>query len=240
MKSVKQAFLFLLAAALVFSLCGCSALDAMHQQQALLQDENTVLWKGQPYKLLPSSDLLAPETKDQPVYLTQADVPVLLSFFIVEDYLLASTDETVLCGYQNYCREDVFDQVCQRLKEPFVPDVVLYEYWSYEEDAFCTYTLTQEQKDAIELVAQTVEPTALTQGLTVRYDWSVALEECSEDLLLRRGAGVTIAGVESMYYLILQTGTQDLVFPVPAGCTAIFDEMMAAFFGPEWEFEQDL
>ena len=235
-KNYKRGLAMLSVLIMLFSLCGCSALDEMRKGQAFYDENGNILWNGATYKALPyCAYLYCDRDYSSDIYLTETDVPVLLSSTFALEYLYPSTDGLLLSSVYTdsyYCREDKFDALCARLQEPFVPDIVCYSYDLYNEETgeFETryYTLTQEQVAAVELVTQTVEPMVMGNGWSLDYTWSLWLEECSEDMLLRRNS-VDIAASGDTYYLFLYTDEGTLVFTVPEGCNDTFDALVSAY-----------
>lgn len=239
-KQFKYVLVLLLVVAQLFLLCGCIPLDEMRENQAFFDENGDILWNGSTYKLLPSSELLLPEIDyETSVWVTQPDVPVLLSAVMADVWLSANKDGSILESmyeYQYYCREELYDSLCARM-ENFTPDLVCYSYDVFDEEnyEFDTqyYVLSQEQCEVIELVTQTVEPTAMDNSWYLDYEWSVYLEECSEDMLLRRNS-LDIAVNGDTYYLLLYTDTQTLAFTVPDGCKAAFDEIVSTYLEKDY------
>lgn len=244
-KSWKRGLVLVLILLQLLTLCGCKQLETMRKNQAFYGEGTDILWNGTTYKLLPECEFLAPELDyETTVWVTTDDVPVLLSAMLSSRALTPSEDGVILepmyeAGF--FCREDRYEDICARIQS-FTPDKVCYSYDYYDEETgeYTTgnYTLTQEQLEAIRLVAETVEPEVLGNGLYLDYDWSVYLEECSEDMLFRRNT-LDIAVSGDSYYLLLYTDTQTLAFSVPEGCNATFDEIVSAYRDAYWQFEND-
>lgn len=236
MKKLKKVLLVLLAAVLILSLCGCDALDQMRENQVFLDEDGNISYNGVTYKKLPQCDLLYPETTNSIyLYVTEPDVPVLLSAAFVQEYLNVSSDGNFLFNYDsNYCASDMYEEICKRIEEPFTPEVMCYEYDYYdvEIDDFRweTYTLTKEQMDAVSLVLQSVEPVDMSQW-SLNYDWSVSLQECSSDLLFRRGY-LEIVSSENDFFLVRYSDQGTQVYPVPDGCWDIFNQIVSAYIDP--------
>lgn len=228
-------------------LFGCAALDRMRANHAFI-DEAThyIHWDGKVYRPLSYGKYLTVEPRERVyVYATAPDVPVLLSDTFYDKMLLPTDDHLILRDIQNgvfYCEESSYDAIWERIKAPFVPDTVCYSYQTYDKQTheFGTayYHLTDEQIQAIELVASQTEPTVLTQGMYMRYDWTVTLEECSEDMLFRK-ASCRISQSENTYYLRVITDSGEVLFTVPSGCNAIFREITKAYTAPVFEFEEE-
>ena len=244
-KNWKQGMVLGLILLQMLILCGCNQLDQMRQQQVLCDENGDIGWRGSTYKALPACDFFDPEMDyETMLWATSPDVPVLLSPFMAKYWMHANSDGSVLYdtyGGAYFCREDLYDGICARM-ESFEPDLVCYSYDVYDEqiNEFKTeyYTLTQEQLAVIQLVTQTVEPTAMGNGWYLDYDWSVYLQECSEDMLFRRNT-LDIAVSGDSYYLLLYTDAETMSFTVPEGCKAAFDEIVSAYEQAYWQYGEN-
>lgn len=247
-KNVKRIFAFLLVLMQLVLLCGCDALDEMRQNQAFLNEDGDILWNGSIYKKLPACAYLAPlYGRDTVVYVTEDDVPVLLSSMFSKHRYYPSDDRRFLreYGYSEevyYCEVSIYDAICARIQAPFEPDIVCYSYDVYQEDSYeyetRYYTLTQEQVDAIKLVVQNTAPTTMQDGMYLDSQWTVYLEECSQDMVFRRST-MEISCAGSTYYLHLHTDNGQLLFTVPEGCNAIFGEIVKEYVDAEYYYYAD-
>lgn len=239
-KSLKRGLALLLVLIQILLLCGCKALDTMRANQAFYDEDGNILWNGSVYKPLPACEYLQPDLDHEiQICVTEKDVPVLLSDIMAERWLYPTEDEVLLLGSgyhwiegRNYCREDKFQELSDRIKAGFETEIVCYGYDVYDEEtgeySNQYYTLTQEQRDALTLITETVEPMQMGEGWYLDYDWTVELEECSQDMLFRRQTlDVAVAGQQ--YYLLLYTDTETLTFVVPDGCKATFDEIVRSY-----------
>lgn len=131
-KFIRTAVLVFALTVLCFSLSGCHALNEARNAQAFKNDDGTILYNGKIYKALPDreefADLSYSLTYDHGnmVYVTDKDVPVLLSAFfgqpaftdkdkkiIFTDYLTDSTSNSL-----KFCREDIYDTLVEEIKNP--------------------------------------------------------------------------------------------------------------------------
>ena len=221
-------------------LCGCAELEAMRACHATVnRGTHYIHWNGKVYRPLAYGKYLTvdPQVRTY-VFATDEDVPVLLSPVFYEKRLLASDDKQILwymTGNVYYCEESVYKTISERIKAPFVPDTVCYRYQTIDPETHQLrleyYHLTDEQIQAIELVASQTEPTVLSQGMYMRYDWNITLEECSEDMLFRRNS-CRISKSGNTYYLCLFTDKGEVLFTVPSGCNAVFTEITDAYTAP--------
>lgn len=240
MKQLKRLAALILLLVQLFMLCGCSLLEEMRESQAFY-DSGKILRNGVTYQLLPSSEELCPTVDyTQTVYVTPADVPVLLSVFYANELLMASVDGNFLVSVNDnniYCCQEMHQQISQRIKDGFTPELVCYSYEVYDEETEeyteQTYILTDEQTEAIELITSSVEPDVMGEGWWLDYDYSITLEECSGDMLFRR-SNLEVAISGSTYYLLLYTDTQTLAFTVPSGCNQLFNALTKAYLDA-WE-----
>lgn len=236
-KNFKGIFVLLLVLAQLFVLSGCAALDALRKNQAFYDQNGDILWNGSTYKQLPDCPDFYPEISyETTVYVTEPDVPVLLSgifslasYTPSEDCLILLADDDVNLYY---CEASIYEDLCARIREPFVPELVCYSYDVFDEDSYAPsdtayYTLTPEQVEMITTVVENTEPTVMHEGMTLDYPWAVYLEECSQDMLFRRNT-MDIFCVGSTYYLRLFTDQEELLFTVPAACNDQFDRITAA------------
>lgn len=232
----KKIFALLLAGVMLFLLCGCDALDALRQQQAFY-DAGKIVYEDVTYQLLPDCDELQPtlDYEKGMLYVTPADVPVLLTTIMAEEYLYRSEDGDFLCSsghYTVYCREDRHAELSKIIREGFQTEMVCYEYEVFDprtlEFSFGEYVLTEEQVTALETLTANVEPQILGEGLSLNYDWYIDLEACSEDMLFRRDGGrIAVAG--STYYLVMEMGSERRAFQVPEGMVSVFDDITEAY-----------
>lgn len=241
----KRIFAFVLAACMVFLLCGCDALEELRQQRAEYEWKD-IVYQGVTYKKLPICPALNPEVDyERPVYVTEPDVPLLLITTHATAYFYRSQDGNFLLHDSSeavFCREDMYDQIESVILKGWEYTKVYYEYsvytqddpWGYEERR---YMLTQEQTEALEFLVANVEPQILSDGMYLQSDYSVELTECSEDELFCRTRS-RIAAAGNTYYLILE---ERQAFQVPDGMVSVFDDITEAYrtaYYVDEEFDQ--
>lgn len=248
-KNIKRILVLLLVAIQIFLLCGCSALEEMREMQGFLNEDGTVTWQGNIYKELPRCDYLNTMfLYETPIYVTEPDVPVLLSMMFSSWNGYASENKQILTSFNiketNYCIESEYEGICQRIQEPFEPEIVCYYYNVYNEETEefeeASYTLTQEQLDAINLITETEEPTVLADGMYLETWDSIYLLECSADMLFMRDSmEISVSTSGSTYYLRLYTDEGDVLFTVPEGCKSIFDDIFKAYIDGKGKLIED-
>ena len=82
---IKRIFAVGLIVLMCFVFCSCDVIKEMKKEHAVFSKESSeqIVYQGQPYKLLPMEELpdgVNVETRNMG-YLTESDVPVLLSHF---------------------------------------------------------------------------------------------------------------------------------------------------------------
>lgn len=235
-KHVKRGLTILLILLQLCCLCGCRALDEMRKNQVFYDQSGQIRWNGSVYKALPYCEYLVVDTGYDTVYVTADNVPVLLSSIFSLQELYVSTDSQFLVNYGEeetyYCKEADYEALCARLEAPFEPDILCYSYEELNEDTFeyeyIYYTLTEEQAAAVRQITQTAEPKTMEEGFLLDYDWSLFLESCSADMLLRR-IDMEIAVSGEKYYLVAHEEEQTLVYTVPETLKATFDQIVSTY-----------
>ena len=178
-------------------LCGCDELDQMKSEQATWTDKDnyeSITYNGDTYKMIPSSltkDLDATPSliTDTSVYITNPDVPVLLShtqgiafktnadksiiygtidptdgpisYYV--DCIVDYSVEDINAWFTIYCRSDLYDEVIASLKEGLTYTDYGFSYYRYDEETE-EYSegfqkLTKEQKAVIDEIEKTCKQT---------------------------------------------------------------------------------
>ena len=232
----KRGAALLVILVLVLGLCGCDALDAMREAQTQYGEDGSILYKGVAYVRLPESEYLSPEYDVwKEIYVTDPDVPVLLSQAIYIERLALSLDGNFLISMSDdvvYCREELYDSVFDRIVNGFEVAAMQYEYSVYDEEVGIhrrqTYTLTQEQWDTVYEVLETVEPIEIGRNWNINGQWYLYLYECSQDGFFKKGTMELVASEDS-YTLILESGEQTLAYLVPSAYKAAFEQILSPY-----------
>ena len=229
-KILKRVGVLLLLATMVFSLCGCRELDEMRERQLFLEEDGSFFKDGIRYVPLDANDYFCPNFgSDNICYLTKPDVPVLLSQQFNIGYLEFSEDGSFCEDLQEaqwYCREDLFEEVQAKNREPFVPDILFYNYFTYDENGEwkdLVYTLSQDEADAIAKVLKG-EPLQLGDGIYITYDWELTLTEATEDLLFSY-SGPTLGKAGNTLYITIYSGKGTHTYQVPQEYNSILETM---------------
>ncbi len=237
----------------VFCLCatlsGCKYLDNMRANHAKWIDVQTILWNDTEYKLLPKSDELRPiyDNYDN-IYVTETDVPVLLSRLMGE-WMEPCNEGLLLKGDNIYCRADKYDEIVKRIQEGFVPDGCYYPYVDYESEYWDTlyYELKTDELEAVENVLATVQGEVLPEIAYPTYDYLIELELCTKDLLFSQHY-VDIFVINDSYYLVDYVEDDMVMYEVPDDMNDIFGKITKFLVESEddywgkdyWDEEEDL
>lgn len=238
-KFMKRVGILLTLGATVFALCGCDALDEMREHQIFPESDGSLIIDGIHYVPLETNQYFFPAADyERSYYLTEPDVPVLLS----QDYCIAmlrpSADGRFIRDlYRDlyFCREDLFEEMQAKNREPFSPEVLFYEYYAYNihtyqyEDRI--YTLSEEEIAAIRDVQQNTAPLQLGNGIYISFDWEVPLTAATKDMLFRH-EGPTIGIAQNTYYLNVYTDGQAVTYQVPESYNPVFNQITVAYMTP--------
>ena len=233
-KTIKRLLVLLLVGILVFALCGCDALDEMRERQIFSEEDGSFIINDVRYVQLEVNDYFSPGTPTSASYwLTKPDVPVLLSdaFYIGA---LDLTEDARFCRDWHrglwFCREDIFEEMQAKNREPFVPDTLFYSYYGYDENKEWTelnYKLSLEEVAAIAEVLKG-EPLQLGDGIYLSTDWSFGLTEATDDLLFRHD-GPSIAKTGDTFYVSTYKDSGATTYQVPQELNSIFEKISAAY-----------
>ena len=113
-KIMKRISVLLLLGAMVFALCGCDALDDMKAHQIFPAEDGSFIIEGVRYVQLETNNYFSPgQTTTEDYYLTEPDVPVLLS----QQFTLGRLDITEDGRFYRdwyrdlwFCKEDIFEE----------------------------------------------------------------------------------------------------------------------------------
>ena len=233
-KIMKRISVLLLLGAMVFALCGCDALDDMKAHQIFPAEDGSFIIEGVRYVQLETNNYFSPgQTTMEDYYLTEPDVPVLLS----QQFTLGRLDITEdgrFCRdwYRGlwFCKEDIYEEMQAKNREPFVPNILFYNYYGpNEQDEWTelTYKLSETEIAAIATVLQG-EPLQLGDGVYISTDWECGLIEATDDMLFRY-SGPSIAKAGNSFYVSTHKDTGATTYQVPAELNPVFEKIAAAF-----------
>jgi len=240
-KLIKRTLALCLAVLILTSLCGCNALDELREDQAILQEDGSITWKGTIYLPIGGSEYLYPELSDKLLNVTGPDVPVLASFFDAQFYASPSMDNMLLQCTSNmgetsfYCRQADYDALIQRLTGEFPADLVCFFYTALEGEEYVEkhYTLTQAQNAALLDVFENTEPKAASQVGAPNGDTNIYLFQCSQDLMLRR-CNATLTKAGQQYVLQIAVENDTLLYLIPQKHQQTIEEIFQAYDNAMW------
>jgi len=224
-------------------LTGCGALDEARARHAKWSERGSVLHGETEYLPIEDSEDLYPSINylGNPLRVTEADVPVLLSFFL-QELLYGSDDGIFLESFETgvlYCRSDYYAEVTQKLRDGFHTVGYCYDYYVYDEESYDyqehTYRLTAAEEIVLDTVYTTGHAVTIPAMAEVDYDYGVALMCCDESMLFRQFM-MDICSVDGTYYLIGPEGEDRWSIEVPMSYHAAFDSMLK---GPREQYEAE-
>lgn len=214
-KNIKFSVLIIALLMLCLCLTGCSELDTMREQQAFWTEKgsiDSITYNGIEYKKLPGYEPPAPTGHQfQPVFVTDADVPVLLSNEL-STYMDLSDDGNFLTGFvtmtpehdvitmytpltntsyssyeggdATYCKADIYDEVVAKIEEGIEYTSYGYEYWVFNEETDThdyKYYFLTDEESSA--INEVVEEVKPVPESDISYKtlWIASLDKISED-----------------------------------------------------------
>ena len=235
MKNRKRWLVLALATVLCLSLCGCDELETMRSEHAVWQEDGSILWNGTVYRKLENVeniDVLDVSYDYAGVYVTEPDVPVLLSSWFGES-LDVCGNGTLLEYYDYrpaedktewYCREDVYDETAALLEKGIEMTTYFYEYYNSSTNDFEKYYLTKEQSEAVNTVFATVQ-SIFNFMFEEPYIEGVYFYACDDSHRFESDIEMYMYTTESGYCIEFD----DLVYVVPVEYHGIFAEIWMAY-----------
>ncbi|MBQ3183897.1 MAG: hypothetical protein IJB57_09545 [Clostridia bacterium] len=253
MKRLLKTITIILSLILLCSLfTGCNELDEMKAQHAILNEDGNVIFNGSTYLPLETinSNNFNPNTVSETVYVTEEDVPVLLSNLFSDYYGDITADGSVMKLYSSslrdypptimyFCREDRYDEVSAKAKdEEIVAEVYTYSYGYYDDNgnhASAIYMLTEEEMDAVDRVLNT----------QVKYRVSFDERLCCAEICQGTRDQVFMYEKANLYlvdgtYWLKDMDGDYVTHEVPEELTALFDKMMEPKLIAQGFLEEDV
>lgn len=248
MKKCKRWIAVLLVSLMCLSLCGCQELEDMRASHAIWQEDGSIKWNGNVYRLLENAPDELQVYGGVTVYVTEADVPVLLSPEFGE-YFNSSKDGMLLRGFNVYdmvgryiyCREDRYEEIAEYLQQTTEMKEMnhyFYYYWSYETDEQEVYYFSLDQEKVMDdLMANLIfEPASVDfYHYTGSEDFSVSVGECDEKHLFYEDYVLEIIFRGGKYYLNRADG--GYVAEVPAEYYGTMDDIVRMYYEAYYEEE---
>ena len=246
MKRCKRMLALLLAVILGLSLCGCQRLDEMRANHGVWQEDGSILWNNAVYKRLPR--VMGTEYNidyDGHVYVTEPDVPVLLSEDYYSEFFQRDKKGVLLYGrergssmergYALYCRSDLYEDYAQLLANGFEPKGLCYDYFDNNSGESKTYYLTVEQEYEINYIIDAELPYSYGSDFWDGY-YELRLYEYDEkDLCRREYCTLYYDGVSYWLY----SDMYELLYWVPEDRYQTFYDIVKAGYENEyWMYEK--
>lgn len=239
-KILKISALILALMMMCLYLTGCDELDQMREGQAVWTTKDStdsITYKGTYYKKLDIDNTPNPlynQNISNTVYVTDSDVPVLLSNRFGE-YFNISEDESFITGWLYgymfeevlYCRADIYDSVMSKINEGVEYTKYGFGYYQWDDEELTdiwTYTyLTTEEINAVNKVLEDVEPVS-DSNVAYNEIYILSLDKVSEDNYFGRSAFELYVDGTGTYYLVQYSETLDMYthYEVPKELSPIF------------------
>lgn len=206
-KQIKSIIIAVLILSFAFSLCGCDGLDELKASQAFKTADGNITWNNALYiKTIAAEDVPNfSENSDSDIYVTEPDVPVLLSAFyaFVEDsYYSVGYNKKLIFDYENiYCREDFIDEFNKTIKENKLDNYFSYNFDYYESDDASMVLFKEEENEKIKNIfsSKKIKNKKLFQNLVYEGDNISEFGKCSKDKILCETENVIIRYESNLY-----------------------------------------
>ena len=149
MKKLRRIISVVIILCLMFLLCGCDYIDDLRKTHAKFVDGyEEIELCGDIYKYIDVSDDVELGGIAHSVYVTEPDVPLLLSRDLCE-YGFLNNDRSILTlNNSKYVREDIYDKVNDELNNSLEFTRYCFETWKNDEEIEYYY-LTDTERDKI-------------------------------------------------------------------------------------------
>jgi len=237
-KTVKGVALIIAVIIFCFSLCGCVDIDDMKKSQAFITDTG-VVFNGNEYYPLPESDRMQFFTTEyNPVYITEKDVPVLLSSFMGSECILSDDGKFLYSESETirYCRSDVYESVLSRINSGYVHEGYFYSYYDFKNDKAKYYRLTEKDEAAIKALITSTTPEKLPDVADIDYDYYIELNSCSDDMIFWEYAYEFYIKGEKYYLADINSSEKTLLYTVPDNLLTDFKRIAKEYVKSEEEW----
>ena len=237
MKQCKRWLAVLLVVALCLPLCGCQMLEDMRAAHAVWQEDGSILWNGNVYRLLRNvSEKSLVLLEDGNVWVTEADVPVLLSETL-GDYGRVSHSGALILTYDHdgetlYCREDRYDFMAEYLKDPKLT-TYYYAYWDYDSAEQCYYYLSEQQGHILDQLVKSLEFVETYKEFYSDFednDFGVWLDKCDDERIVGDDEVLKIVRKGGVFYLVTP---DEYIAEVPKEYDDTMKAMVSVYFNEE-------
>lgn len=192
-KYIKLLCVLLLTVIMCLSFCSCMELDQMRDNQAFWgSTEETLYFRNAEYKLLPACDDLSLVPGGHG-YITESDVPVLLSTNHGNRMSYDRDAIFVVSGiWENkpecnkvWCRTDKYDEICKAIDLYTLDRYCIYNPKYANGDNYEEYTslYTLLSKEASEIINTALSKEAVLSNEWNQYNYIAEIYACDEKLL---------------------------------------------------------
>ncbi len=238
-KALKAISLILSVMLICTAFTGCNMLDDLKGSHALInKDRNEITYMGYTYIPIEVNDSRFNPLTEQPINVTEEDVPVLLSQAntVYVGQITADGSVMSLNTYywsENYddnfyfCREDRYDEINEVLETEPTAYMYFYSYWGFDEDGneiSGDYHLTEEQISVINEIKATAEK-KVSETNSFVTEGSVYVYAATEDMIFR-WMELFIYKIDGIYFMKEETDVA-YCYTVPEEYNPIFDEILA-------------
>lgn len=212
MKSIKKILCLVLTLLLCFSLISCNRIDEMREMQVHFNDNKNIVYDGHEYMLLPECEAFNPKTNfDKYVFLTEKDVPVLLSEMFGSIGYVSEDNNFITMGgikytNQHYARAGVYDKIVARINNGNYFDGYGF-YYAYVDGAEEIPShrskfefISNEVKEVIDIIMSGQPEEDIDISLLYQFE-NFTLFASSDDLMFNEDV-LTIYKTESHIYLL--------------------------------------
>ncbi len=236
-RHVKLISICLVCLGLCTSLVGCDkTIDEIRETSVMELDNGNLLYGGNEYRLLPDGEYgIDIRQRSEPLSLIPKGIPLLLGEMYSNNYVYSYNNGEFISeqyyyghidgDYSTYCRVDLYDRLAPQIKAGVKYTTYSYDYLVMKPYSNQTYTLTQEQVDAIELVLAQTEPKAMYWE-DVDYDYIKRITKYSEDGAFSKTVIIIAKNGDSYHLEDIVDNDIEMVYPVPESMNPIFDEIM--------------
>ncbi len=234
MKTFKKILCIALSVLLCSSLIGCNFIDEMRLSQIYFNEKSNLVYDDKEYILLPYCEAFTPDfSKGKNLYITEKDVPVLLSETLGE-YAELSSDKLYISTSDNYntdefyARSDVYEKIADRINKGNYFDGYLYGYSYFDVEAnefkYVKKFISSEMQVTMDTILSGEEITDIDIDLLYQFE-VMSIYAGSKDFLFSQYA-FTIYKTEKYIYLV---NDNERVYIVPEDKVIPFEQLIKEY-----------
>ena len=216
---------------------GCRFVDEMRESYAYYNENKEIVYNSAIYIALPISEEINFEYPVSDLYITDGEVPVLLSE-ILGEWCELSKNKVFISTESGriYCRKDKYDSVTERIENGFEVTKYAYEYDEIDEDVSDLdifympetkkYIFSKEELAAIDDIFKNVAPVLeADDDFSYNCDWRIDIYGYSEDEMFYKD-GYAILIERNEYYIEEQDEYYNpIVRKVPKKYNKLFNKL---------------